>query len=293
MSARDRVREFASGFDATEFASKLRGVLNGEPWFEKRGADRIRRRPVDDDQRRRHRRYQRYLGAGFLVLLGVALWWPTVAAVGVIGCASAAIGVATVRGRYYCDWLCPRGGLLDGYVRLLSRGKRTPTWFKHPLIRAGVAVAAFGALGAGLVAAWGNPAAMAVPFLTMLGVSTLVAASLGVVYHQRAWCQICPAGTIAHAVHRVAEALGRDPAPRVAVDADACLSCGRCGTVCRQEIRPGKYGDGEVTDHGNVLSPGGSDGRTRSADGVVDHGDCLQCAACVEECPVDALAIEE
>lgn len=156
MSARDRVREFASGFDATEFASKLRGVLNGEPWFEKRGTDRIRRRPADDDQRRRHRRYQRYLGAGFLVLLGVALWWPTVAAVGVIGCASAAIGVATVRGRYYCDWLCPRGGLLDGYVRLLSRGKRTPAWFKHPLIRAGVAVVAFGALGAGLVAAWGG-----------------------------------------------------------------------------------------------------------------------------------------
>jgi ferredoxin len=134
---------------------------------------------------------------------------------------------------------------------------------------------------------------MAVPFLTMLGVSTLVAVGLGVVYHQRAWCQICPAGTIAHAVHRIAEAFGRDPAPRVEVDAEACLSCGRCGTVCRQEITPGAYGDGEVTDHGDLFSLSGLEGTERQADGVVEHGDCLQCAACVEECPVDALSIEQ
>jgi ferredoxin len=48
-----------------------------------------------------------------------------------------------------------------------------------------------------------------------------------------------------------------------------------------------------VTDHGDALSPGGPAGRTRSADGVVDHGDCLGCSACVEECPVDAFSMEE
>ncbi|OYR82719.1 hypothetical protein DJ72_08750, partial [Halorubrum distributum] len=32
---------------------------------------------------------------------------------------------------------------------------------------------------------------------------------------------------------------------------------------------------------------------TREVDGVVDHADCLQCAACVEECPTDALSLDE
>jgi ferredoxin len=189
--------------------------------------------------------------------------------------------------------MCPRDGFLDSYLRLLSRGRRTPTWFNHPAVRAVVGLLAFGFLGAGVAAAWGDPLAMTVPFLTMLGVSTLVATVLGVAYHQRAWCQVCPAGTVAHLVHRVAETLGRDPAPRVTVDADACVECGRCGTVCRQEVRPGQYADGEVTDHGDLLSPGGPAGTPREAGGVVDHGDCLQCSACVQECPIDALDLDD
>jgi ferredoxin len=276
-----------------DLLGRIRALLDGEPWFEKRGLDRIRRRDVDDETLRRRRRYQRYLGAGFLALLALATQYPPVAAAGVLGCASAAVAVAAVRGRYYCNWLCPRGGFLDGYVRLFSRGKRTPAWFSHPYVRLGVVVVAFGLLGAGVLAAWGDPVAMAVPFLTMLGASTLVAVSLGVVYHQRAWCQVCPAGTVAHAADRIAETLGRTDSPRVEVDADACVGCSRCGTVCRQEIRPGAYAEGEVTDHGDVFSPGGPAGTTREATGTVDHADCLQCSACVEECPTDALSLEE
>jgi NAD-dependent dihydropyrimidine dehydrogenase PreA subunit len=70
------------------------------------------------------------------------------------------------------------------------------------------------------------------------------------------------------------------------------VDCGRCGTVCRQEITPGAYADGEVTDHGDLSSVGGLDGATRSADGVADHGGCVQCAARVEECPGDALSLD-
>ncbi|ELZ51143.1 4Fe-4S ferredoxin [Halorubrum distributum JCM 9100] len=300
MSLRDRaselvdgVRSVTAGERTKRLVERVRRVRDGESWFDKRGLDTIRRRPVDDDSIERRRRWQRFLGVAFVGLLAAAFWYPLVAGVGVVGCAAAAVGVGAVRGRFYCNHLCPRSGMLDGYVRLFSRGRRTPDWFKHPLTRAAVALTAFGLLGTGLHAAWRQGGSLGVPFLTMLGVSTLVAVGLGVAYHQRAWCQICPAGTLSHAVHRVAEALGRDSAPRVEVDADACVSCGRCGTVCRQEIRPGQYAEGEVTDHGDVFSPGGLEGSTREVDGVVDHADCLQCAACVEECPTDALSLDE
>lgn len=288
----DRVRSAVAGERTVRLVERLRRVRGGDPWFDKRGLDTVRRRPVDDETIERRRRRQRYLGVAFVGLLVAAIWYPVLAGVGVVGCATAAVGVGAVRGRFYCNHLCPRGGLLDGYVRLFSRGKRTPDWFNHPLIRVVVAATAFGLLATGIRAAWRQGGSLGVPFLTMLAVSTLVAVGLGVVYHQRAWCQVCPAGTLSHAVHRIAEALGRDPAPRVEVDADACVDCGRCGTVCRQDINPGQYADREVTDHGDVFSWGGTEGATREADGVVDHGDCLQCSACVEECPTDALSFD-
>jgi ferredoxin len=300
MSTGDRIDDLASRVQTTRFggtlggvADGLRRVADGDTWFEKRGLDTVRRRPVDDETITRRRRYQRYLGVGFLALLAAAVWHPVLAGVGVVGCAGAAVGVGAIRGRFYCNHVCPRGGLLDAYVRRFSRGRQTPDWVKHPLTRLAVAVVAFGLLGTGLVAAWQRGGPLGVPFLTMLGVSTLAAVGLGVVYHHRAWCQVCPAGTLAHAAHRIAEALGRDPAPRVEVDADACVGCGRCGTVCRQEIEPGQYAEGEVTDHGDVFSLGGPEGATREADGVVDHGDCLQCSACVEECPTGALSFDD
>jgi hypothetical protein len=71
--------------------------------------------------------------------------------------------------------------LLDDYVRLVKRGRPTPAWFEHPLVRTGVALLASGALGTGVAVAWGDPAAMAAPFLTMLGTSTLAAVAPGVV----------------------------------------------------------------------------------------------------------------
>jgi hypothetical protein len=64
MSVRERT---------TEFYEAVRSLVDGDPWFEKRGLDSIRRREVDDETLTRRRRYQRYLGTGFVALLGLAV----------------------------------------------------------------------------------------------------------------------------------------------------------------------------------------------------------------------------
>ncbi|OYR76611.1 4Fe-4S ferredoxin, partial [Halorubrum sp. E3] len=100
MSLRDRASELVDevrSVTASERTKRLierfRRVRDGEPWFDKRGLDTIRRRPVDDDSIERRRRWQRYLGVAFVGLLAAALWYPLVAGVGVVGCAAAAVGV--------------------------------------------------------------------------------------------------------------------------------------------------------------------------------------------------------
>jgi NAD-dependent dihydropyrimidine dehydrogenase PreA subunit len=69
----------------------------------------------------------------------------------------------------------------------------------------------------------------------------------------------CPMGTIANWLGR-----GKQP---LKIE-KTCTHCGTCEKVCRMQIYPGSY---------------------REA-GVVNHGDCLKCSYCVDECPKKALA---
>lgn len=166
---------------------------------------------------------------------------------------------------------------------------------KHPLLRFGMLLwFMFFVFVVGIVASWGNPIAMSVPALRLLLVSTGIAIALGVVYHERTWCLFCPMGTLANAVNRLAKLVGRDVEPQVTIDGEACTDCLRCQSVCRQQIRPNEHKHDELVDHGDVFDltarPGGN--RREPATPAVDHGDCLKCGYCVDECPTGALRFE-
>jgi ferredoxin len=268
-------------------------LLEGDPLFDRQSPERhVRPEPTDRATERKYDR-QRWLGVGFVLLLAGGVVYPPVAVAGIGVCMVGAVGLGARRGRYWCDGFCPRGGLLDTSVRLFSKGRPAPDVLTHPLVRFGVLVAIFANLVVGIVAAWGDPVGMSMPFVRMLVVSTLAALVLGVTYHERAWCLVCPAGTMANVANRIAELLGRERAPRIAVDDEACVDCGQCTRVCRQEIAPNEYADGQVVDHGDVFDvTADAAGQARDAGGQVDHGDCMQCGDCVETCPTDALALE-
>ena len=69
----DRVWSAVAGDRTNRLIERLGRVRDGDPWFDKRGLDTVRRRPVDDGSIERRRGYQRYLGVAFAGLLGAAL----------------------------------------------------------------------------------------------------------------------------------------------------------------------------------------------------------------------------
>lgn len=253
------------------------------------------RRDVTTDVIDRHRDRQPWIGAVLLMVIAGGILYPPVALGGLLACGLGAFALGLVDGRYWCDWFCPRGSFLDTAVRRFSRGKPAPDVLRHPLFRLAVLLwfMAF-VLGIGVVAGWGDPVAMSIPALRLLVVSTVVAVVLGTVFHERTWCLFCPMGTVANAVDRIATALGRDEWTQVTIDAEACIDCHRCQSVCRQQISPNEHTDTELTDHGDVFNlTAGPTGDTRtSPSDVVDHGDCLKCGYCVDECPTGALHVE-
>lgn len=205
-----------------------------------------------------------------------------------------AIGIGLVNGRYWCNWLCPRGSFFDAFLRRISRGKAAPAFFQHPFFRLGWVVWFTVVVVRGVISADGL-AGMSAPFARLMVMSTGIAVAIGVVFHERAWCMFCPMGTMGNVANRLAKLLGRDVEPQVTIDANACVDCLRCQSVCRQQIEPNEHKFEDLVDHGDFFDlfarPGGT--RREPARNAVDHGDCLKCGYCVDECPTGALSFEE
>lgn len=213
----------------------------------------------------RHRAWQRYTALLLPVILLVGwLIFPPLGYV-ILGCMAAGIGYGVTKGRYWCDWMCPRGSFWDSYMTRLSFNGKVPGLFRHAGWRLLWIAIMMSVMGLMISLNWGNWSRMGMaPFLVLLTVTTVVGLIVGIIYNVRSWCMFCPIGSMAHFFGK-----GKQPL-RVGAD---CLGekCGQCYKVCRMQIRPGDY----------------------RASGTMQHGDCLKCSRCIEVCPKAALSWEE
>jgi len=87
----------------------------------------------------------------------------------------------------------------------------------------------------------------------MIIVTTLLTIVLGTVYNHRAWCTICPMGTMAHYVSKTEDSKKR--AKHISFITDTCVDCKLCTKSCPMAI----------------------DVHTHKCSGKVLDGDCLKC----------------
>ncbi len=205
-----------------------------------------------------HKKMQPWLSLGFVILLvGGWLYYPL--GYFLLACMAGAMGIGIIKGRYWCDWLCPRGSFWDTFLKRFSPRKEVPSLFRHPLFRAGWLLFLMSMLAIQLPPVWGDLYKMGKPFVMILTVTTVVGTIFGLMYHERIWCMFCPMGTMANILGKGKMVLAVD---------SGCISCGLCKKVCRMQIDPGSYK--EI--------------------GFVTHGDCLNCSYCIEKCPQKALS---
>ena len=206
--------------------------------------------------------------------------------------------VTLLLGRVYCSVVCPLGVMQDVVSRL---GKRDRFRFRrpHPVVRwvvlalfvlllllgvqsVALLVAPYSAYGRvasqllqpvflwanNLLAGWaerhGSYAFHHVDvwlksgLLLAVAIATLVVVGLCALLWGRAWCNtVCPVGTVLGFVSRFS--LFR---PRI--DADKCVSCGRCERRCKASC---------------------IDSKAKS----IDHSRCVACMDCIDTCKLGAL----
>jgi ferredoxin-type protein NapH len=194
------------------------------------------------------------------------IWWqlPVVAVGGwfwpylgylLIPCMIAPIAIGTIRGRHWCGWFCPRGAFFDYVMARVSGTRRPPAWMTGSAFRVVLVALLIGLMAAQIASVWPNPRAIGLVFVRLLAITTVAGIALALVFDARAWCSVCPMGSMASWVSH-----GKRPV----VVSDACRTCGACERVCTMGLTPHAYDR--------------------------KHADCLKCGRCAAKCPVKALS---
>lgn len=176
-------------------------------------------------------------------------------------CMVAGVGIAKYRGRYWCDWMCPRGSFWDLIFARFKTSGKLPDFIKSWKFRIPVIVILMTVLITQIPRAWPSITGIGMVFVTMLTVTTVVGIVFGSFTHHRNWCTYCPVGSMSNLI-------GREKFPLQI--SSACTSCKKCDAVCPIQIKRWQYKPGE--DWVNV-----------------PEWDCLKCGLCVNICPNNAL----
>ncbi len=204
-------------------------------------------------------RLQRYTSVALpAVLIGGWLYPPL--GFSLLICMFGAIGIAFYKGRAWCDWMCPRGSFYDLFLDKVSRKLPIPGIFRTNWFRTVILSLLMGSLGIQIYYAWGDSYGIGKAFVLVLTITTFIGIALGSIFKPRAWCQICPMGTISKWM-----SAGKKPL----YVSEHCKDCKVCEKVCPMQLKPNENKSGLMTD-----------------------GDCIKCSSCVAVCPINALGFD-
>ncbi|MDK2891824.1 4Fe-4S binding protein [Methanohalophilus sp.] len=161
------------------------------------------------------------------------------------------------RGRWFCGNLCPRGSLHDFVLDKFSRKQKIPAilsklWIRVPAIVLMMTLVVYRLSIA--FATQNTFEKVGTIFASMCFVTTFIAIMMGGYFSSRAWCTVCPMGTMQRIIG------GKKY--QLKMRHDDCINCKKCEKVCPMQL--------SVRDIGN-------------------NPDCIKCGRCVEACPKDAL----
>lgn len=169
------------------------------------------------------------------------------------------IGLGAFKGRKWCDWYCPRASFFDTVVAPMSPKKGIPSLLKNDYLRFIVLILLFGIMIYQIGVNYSDINTLGKFFVILLSATTLIGIILGILFHQRSWCSICPAGLLANIAGKNKN--------MILIDSNKCTECHSCEQVCPNDIKPYIHKDNKI----------------------VKEPDCFKCGTCIQACPNDAL----
>lgn len=171
------------------------------------------------------RQWKPLLGSSLLLLLLGGWFYPPLGYFMIV-CMVMVMGISAIKGRHWCDWMCPRGSFWDTYLGRFSRNVKAPSLFRSLPFRLLWLGILMGMLTVNLVPLWPDFYLMSKPFVMILTVTTAVGLVLGMLYRPRVWCMFCPMGTMANWLGRGKMLLA--PSMKTVSNAEYARKCAEC-----------------------------------------------------------------
>lgn len=104
--------------------------------------------------------------------------------------------LSVFKGRFWCWNFCPRGAFLDIVLSKLTFNGRVPKIFRKQWFRWLVFILFLSFLAFRIFSAGNSLIAIGSVFVVMCIITTIISIILGTTTKHRAWCMVCPMGTL-------------------------------------------------------------------------------------------------
>lgn len=197
---------------------------------------------------------QKHLWKLFLVFLIIGAFYPPAAVIAAICMIAPLIFAISGHGRFWCGNICPRGNFYDKVVSRFSSKRKPIILLNSKWLRVAVIAFMFTMFGSGIIAAtsWFDAGMV---FYRIIAITSIVGIGASFFFNHRAWCSVCPIGTISSSVTRKSR-----KGKKMLIDSK-CVSCGLCTRSCPVGIEVRNYIGTNI-----------------------EHSDCLVCGKCATAC---------
>lgn len=137
-----------------------------------------------------------WLMIGLFPLIAIGgLWWPWLGYLMLV-MMIVLLGLSYFKSRYWCGHFCPRGAFLDIVQSQFTRNRPWPRLFNRKWFRWTVFGVFMSVFTVRMMLTGGNPIAIGGVFVSMCILTSVLAIAFGSFTRPRAWCAICPMGTL-------------------------------------------------------------------------------------------------
>ncbi|MBU0926359.1 MAG: 4Fe-4S binding protein [Spirochaetes bacterium] len=114
-----------------------------------------------------------------------------------------ALAMTLARPKSFCAYACPRGKALGLALRPFSRGKPLPRGFASPTSKRALCGFMMFCVIGNIARLAEAPQALGTFFWGLCVISLAAGVVIGLIYRPRAWCAVCPMGTLQETVGAV------------------------------------------------------------------------------------------